>query len=159
MKYRNSFISNSSSTSFIIGLENKPKSVEETQQLLFGNEKYLPDPFNDAVLYPAKEIAKVVFEDLTQTEPLQNKEFVDLIYYLKLQEEYIRNPEYWKFEDNKVICKICKSRAKDTVDFLQRKWSNRQFYHLEYHDDTDIGCAIEKGGVFDLLPHVEISNH
>jgi hypothetical protein len=160
MKYRDSFISNSSSTSFIIGLENKPKSVEETQQLLFGNEKYLPDCFNDAILYPAKEIAKVVFEDLISTKSLQDDEFIDLVYSLELQDESLRNPEYWENKDiEKMIHEICKSRAKDTVSFLKRKWSNRQFYHLEYNDDTDIGCAIENGGVFGLLPHIEINNH
>jgi hypothetical protein len=64
MKTRTGFVSNSSSSSFIVGFEKKPKTIRELQTLMFGD---MPDNTN-VLCYDyamdVKTIATTVFNDL-----------------------------------------------------------------------------------------------
>jgi hypothetical protein len=68
MKIRNSFVSNSSSSSFIVGFKKKPKSVEEVHSLLFGDSKDDVEYYDSAM--PAYEVSCRVFNDLKDQKPL-----------------------------------------------------------------------------------------
>lgn len=41
MKIRNGFVSNSSSSSFIVSFDKKPSSAEELREILFGDKEYI----------------------------------------------------------------------------------------------------------------------
>ena len=68
MKTRNGFVSNSSSSSFIIVLPKKPKSKEETHQFLFNgvDGQIGLDYYDDEVSY--SEVAERVFNDIQKTK-------------------------------------------------------------------------------------------
>ena len=44
MKIRNGFVSNSSSSSFVVAFDKKPETVEELKKLLFGEEEVYGNP-------------------------------------------------------------------------------------------------------------------
>ena len=63
MKHRPGFVSNSSSSSFVVAFDKIPENVKELQHMLFGNEKIFAGYENG---YPVEEIAAIVFEDMSK---------------------------------------------------------------------------------------------
>lgn len=79
MKIRNGFVSNSSSSSFIVAFPNKPKTIDEMANILFGktdgvfdNEGY------DDVRYTYMEIAEEVLSNLKKES---KKKLIDTLSY------------------------------------------------------------------------------
>jgi hypothetical protein len=67
MKLRSGFVSNSSSSSFIIGFNKRPDTVEELREMMF-NE--LVEWDGDYLgTYPTTEIAEAIFDELTVQDP------------------------------------------------------------------------------------------
>ena len=78
MKIRRGFVSNSSSSSFLIFVDKKPATIEETQKLFLGDDEFYPNPYHDPdssyfndrpASYPAKVVASDVFESLKFCAP------------------------------------------------------------------------------------------
>jgi len=74
MKTRNGFVSNSSSSSFIIAFPHKPMSVDDLRLMVFGNAD--PDemrypPWDDDCKYghTVQELSNQIFSDLTRRNP------------------------------------------------------------------------------------------
>ena len=70
MKIRKGFVSNSSSSSFIVGLPKKPDTVKELQNIMFGDFEFIEDSWGDEV-YPTKKIAEDVFFDIKVAEDVE----------------------------------------------------------------------------------------
>lgn len=74
MKIRHSYVSNSSTTGYIIALDHIPQSVEDMKQLLFGdnNTDIVCDIYSGIVVYTPMDLAEIVYRDmqkpLTPTE-------------------------------------------------------------------------------------------
>jgi hypothetical protein len=68
MKVRNGFVSNSSSSSFVVAFPKKPKSVEDVHKMMFDGEdgRIQPYDFADGLSY--SQIAKRVWDDI-KTKP------------------------------------------------------------------------------------------
>lgn len=62
MKFRSGFVSNSSSSSFIVGLPKVPASVEELKEMMFGKQTEVT--YYDTVM-SCNDIAKRVYDDIT----------------------------------------------------------------------------------------------
>jgi hypothetical protein len=70
MKTRSGFVSNSSSSSFIVAFNRKPESVDETLQLLFGedtNGLIKPEYYDNGLTH--REVAERVFADIQRVGP------------------------------------------------------------------------------------------
>ena len=60
MKIRDGFVSNSSSSSFIVAFDKTPETVAEMQNILFKNGGYYHNPYKDDV-WTTEQIASIVF--------------------------------------------------------------------------------------------------
>jgi hypothetical protein len=161
-KYRSGFVSNSSSSSFIVRFDSIPTSVEEVQEVLFGDEiVYInPYPWEDVPKYwAAEQVANIVWEDM-KDDPPNNAESI---------RESIG--DYWEFsESNKDKFKLPRGKFDwDASAIAEDKYNEKlceqwlegggYTYTFSYADDDTLGSAMEHGTLFDRLDHKKISNH
>lgn len=161
MKVRNGFVSNSSSSSFIVAFPEKIEMREQLKQFIFGDAEFYEHPYADLYKiegYPVDEVIDVVLAQLQ--EPIDEfeipnellsgwiDEFPDFPYTGKYTDED------WKEYDRKrkqVAAKVAK-------DFVHN--NEGSFYYLfEFGDDTTMGAALEHGDLFDALPYIHVSKH
>lgn len=142
MKIRSSFVTNSSSSSFIIAFDKKPESAEEMKQILFGSQEYFFDPYYDAdsqyfnkrpEKYSALEVATIVFNDIKEQSPLSKKAI----------KSFVSDGGWYHPSDEDV-----------------KEFKDKVVYEVEYADDCgNLFCAMERGDLFERIPHRSQSNH
>ena len=89
MKIRSGFVSNSSSSSFIIGLDNKPTSVKETEEMFYPNVTGVRCDYIDEFI-PREIAAGLVFAQLENQDPMKEEDILEEI----LQGYFLGFPDY-----------------------------------------------------------------
>lgn len=168
MKIRSGFVSNSSSSSFIVGFKKGevPKTDEELRGLLFGErpaveayhgpfstEKIAQDIFADMAKGPANpQQVLAACEGYWDDEPRESDDEWRL--HRNLEGDQLR--EYWDKQD------------REHQDFIARKFAEvllqtkgMELYTFEYGDeDGAYYSTLEHGEIFEKAPfHVQISRH
>ena len=162
MKVRNGFVSNSSSSSFIVAI---PKSVDvsdskQLKQLLFGDTEFL-EAYDGA--YTTSQIAATVSGDFSeQSGELKNvgKYLLDEGDYEPRRSDYESDDVYervldgYKAQNEKAWeASIKQFTAKITADAYN-------YFHVVYSDDDGAYYStLEHSGIFDNVHHVRISRH
>jgi len=158
MKTRRGFVSNSSSSSFVIALPKVPENADELQKLLFGNEKWYSNLYYKSSRYDTKTVAQTVFNDLNS----QATHFQMLEVGLGGCDASINYDDY---EDvNGVVDwdryqMELRKAGLEKLECLIEANEGCVFYVLEYSDSTSYGSALEQGDLFKAIPHIKINNH
>jgi hypothetical protein len=199
MKIRNGFVSNSSSSSFILGFDIKPRSVKELHSLLFGDMEHL-QYYSDS--HKTLDLAKRIFKDLKGKRALSIKGLEKAVgsgYFPGYPDTWNRpdpaseklvtqfresfpeyKGDYWavdkitrpmakqlalkihalqKEEREKENAEVEEALKKYMAKVVLPKMKGKKVYALEYGDHERDGAAIEHGGAFTNIDHIQISHH
>ena len=119
MKTRNGFVSNSSSSSFIVALD-QPATVEYLKNVLFNNEEEIPYYYNSnwrgqETFFSSTELANEVFSALTKYETISPYER-DLLEIIKEYDEKGLKLAIEMYKD-----KICQSHIVGVDDTFEKE--------------------------------------
>lgn len=179
MKRRFKFVSNSSSSSFIVKFPIEPKSVQEVKEIVFGDEEFIYSSWGDDKietlqaatiifneigsqkkndLERARELAGQIhdkgapkYEDFTiPGKPSQT----DWNAYDKAIKEYGEKilSEFYSLKKVRQT-KIKKLEGKDVSN------DSDIFYIFSFSDDTTVGAILEHSNIFKRLKHIYINQH
>ncbi len=163
MKTRYGFVSNSSSSSFVVAFKRRPASVDELHKMLFDNNKTFI--YYD-YLFNTEQAANTVWKDMKGQCSLTLNEISSMIGegYVEgapeypwsecnvTEEQHRRNVDKYEDDTAEFIQKMAKRFVDDNVGAVLLSFS--------YSDnDGEYYSALEHGGLFQRLPHIRISHH
>lgn len=167
MKIRNSFVSNSSSSSFIVAFPKRPKSAKELQKMLFGEKQEFHSNWGDK-FWTAKEVTAIVWHDLKSQKPMNLESVAKGITCGSYLYDYgLEFPHYslefgsdeYKEAWEQFRCKEGQM-SKEHADKFLKKNPNTVVFRFEYSDnDGDLYSNMEHNDLFQRLPHIQIPNH
>lgn len=173
MKIRNGFVSNSSSSSFVVAFPHMPMSVEDLRQMLFGKETQYYSPYSEDTYktgyrvtitptWPTRQVAESVWEQISN-QTVNNKE---AIADAARGGDFEGTPEYDYHRDS---CDKAywddfyhqeDEAAEKWVDTFIKEHADSAIYTFEFSDNEgSYGCALEHGNLFENLPHIQVSRH
>lgn len=167
MKIRTGFVSNSSSSSFLVVFPKIPKSKEECKKIVFGDRTsvtFVDDPI------PTERVAETIFADIKEQKPLTVKKVKDRMremasglpgapdYFLGRRGLEVGSPE-WE-EMREVYDKCLDEFAIGTAEEFLEKAGGRPIFLFSYGDDDgDYFATLEHGDIFFDMGHIRINHH
>lgn len=180
MKIRTGFVSNSSSTSFIVAFPHKPTSVEDVKEMLFGKQEWHYKGYSygdEPADVPTQGLAESVFNNITKKATKQ--EMLDSIqhgwfdYYMYpdifpgyySDSEKTDKLDYQNEDDRKEINRIWKdteeinkNRATAIAESFRRANEDKHIVVMSFSDND--GEAIEEhSDIFKRVEHIKTSYH
>jgi len=162
MKTRTGFVSNSSSSSFIVGFDKKPETVEELKNLLFDEDQEVFVGLYDDAVYPVQQVVQTVFDDLRD----QNEATKDEIYNTVLSGHVNGMPRSSDFRRCNgetawdAYFEACDDYRGKYAEDLINKFKDKKIFIFEYSDnDGPYYTALEHGDLFDRINYVRVSHH
>lgn len=183
MKIRNGFVSNSSSSSFVVIFPREPKSAEDVKNILFDkgqimfDNPYYDEEYDTNIGYTVEQISETVWNDIQNQTKNDFKKAKD---YLTSGTIYGYDaPDYHKYDHikdwhkkmevyNAEMNKYAEKKMKEMFNIRKlklQKINNEPvndiiMYCFNYADeDGSYFSTLEHGNLFRKLKHVHISNH
>jgi hypothetical protein len=160
MKVRSGFVSNSSSSSFVVAFPTIPHNVDDVHTLLFEGETS-PEP-----KFTTQDFAATIFNDLSKQLPMTLDKIVEELssgWFIDMDDWEKQNPrkdgddwgKYWNKRE-----KESNKRAKEFAKEWIKETKGSFYFRFHYADeDGSYYSIMEHGGMFDHLPHQRISHH
>ena len=171
MKHRDGYVSNSSSSSFIVAFDKVPETAEELRKMLFDDDTYhieVPDYSEDA--YSIYDISERVFKDIQEYDEKE----VDLTYmpdgfvdclltkainkiYLKRKQEYLDQGDF-SWDDYLKLMGEIRHLKLDAIEAFFTQSEGKTILLLNYGDNYG-DCELEHGEIFKKLRHLRFYQH
>jgi hypothetical protein len=178
MKIRNGFVSNSSSSSFLIALAEYPLNEEHFKKLIFGSSE-LFQPWEDYPdeSYETKDCARVLYKKITSSPKVSFGKIFDVchrnIYQTIIfdnEDKKISHALAMKSLDDKETNfdllnidyydqKILDSAFKKSCEFFEKHKTDYLFLFEISDNDSNLEAALEHGDTFKNIDYIEVSNH
>ena len=188
MKIRQGFVSNSSSSCFIVGFTRKPTTVGELYKLMFGNLGKTDRLWGDGTT--TFDVATRVFNDLKHQKPMTDSAvheevgsgsfdgypdynlmtghadaLASMVRRLNPKIENVWETPEWADaykqatqEDREIWDKAIADAVDKYMESLGDKFEDKELYLFNYSDESGDG-TFEHGEIFGRLPHLQISHH
>lgn len=166
MKVRKGFVSNSSSSSFIVPF---PKGFEPTQDnvmeyLFKGEGKYMS--YYDCVADLGR-VTQVIANDMVSQDPNKNEKLVEVLSGnadLDLDDFKTRphdvDPNRLTYDWDAYNAATEQAAKIKFEEFMKKIGVGYDLYLFEYSDnDGEFFCVMEHGGTFENVQHLRISHH
>ena len=167
MKIRNGFVSNSSSSSFVVAFDKEPKNEKEVHKMMFNEEKFHYDYFHwcdgetDTNKYDAYKISRTIFKEIEKLGQATQKEMVEsvangLVDYDNLKKYEDKNGKVDWGEVEKEEYRLGREKVKK---FIKDNKDN-VFYVFQFSDnDSKFDAVLEHTHIFKNLEHIQNSLH
>jgi len=133
MKIRSGFVSNSSSSSFIVAFDQEP-TREYLKKVLYGNQETIQYEYGDE-FFNVDDLVDHIMNNLCEVNPF------DLLI------ERVRHKK-WGNDDE----------TDEMVDFYMKH--QKFIYECEFADENGrVECQLEHGGTFNAVDHKRFSHH
>ena len=181
MKIRTGFVSNSSSSSFVVAFSHKPESVEDLKEMMFGKQEWHHGGcYGDSGDVPTKDIADAVFREVKDKESAGKLKVYKAIrhgYFSWYMIESLLPGRHDSFDMTKHLSwdndrdemqrcwteseKINDGRAIDIANAFLKVHDGEHFIATMWFADEDGGfwSMMEHSGIFGRLDHIRTSYH
>ena len=179
MKIRRGFVSNSSSSSFIVVFPRIPKDEVEMKEIMFPNGEKTIQVYHDSI--DTMDVARQVYSELLSfindsfnivsmahlvySELLSfiNKDNLDALTKalkkLKSKSSHPYDYQEWKDNPEKTQWKCYRSVLPSLLDLIDKTNDESVIGIFTYNDKSDFERVMENGGVFDNLQHIKVDEH
>lgn len=179
MKIRYGFVSNSSSSSFIVCFDEKPNTVEELEEMMFS---VYPQHYYYDDVYNTREIAERVFSEMKRQvsdekikkellrgyicHPYEDKDYNVFEKHAKIEflqkhpdlteEDLLKSQEF-----SDIVYKMYKRDKEKNIKKLLQMVNLYKYKYLFHYSDNNgkYDDMLEHSGIFAKLFHIVISHH
>jgi hypothetical protein len=160
MKIKSDFVTNSSSSSFLVVFDKLPETVNEMKEVLFGSAQVFKNPyqeFHEIKEWDAEMVSAIVLEETSLAKDSEILEFfagyADDDFYDICKKDN-GQLDWKKYED------MISEKAKNMLNEFKQKYEGKHVSIYNYSDNNgELGCAMEHGGLFGNLVHFVDSQH
>lgn len=164
MKIKSDFVTNSSSSNFVIGFPFIPKNEGDVHKMLFGGdvESFVSGCQGDS--YSSKEISKTIFNCMKDQIPNNEQNIFNAI----VEGWFDGRPAINQFiksygknwdADFEAYAFACDEKAKEITQKYLNQFSTLFFYTFSFEDDNQYDAMLESGEIFEKMVGERIDCH
>jgi hypothetical protein len=155
MKMRNGFVSNSSSSSFLLALPEYPKNKNHLKKIIFGDKKYFYPWNDDAESWETEACTEILYKKMYHKHKVSFGKIFDAMHEF-VYSNMIEDKPFFKDYYNKKILDLAFKKA---YKFFNKHKDDFLFLFELSDNESDIEGVLEHGNIFEKFDYIQISHH